>query len=70
MKNNKIRVINDAGEEKEFDPLFTFESDETKKSYIVYTDHEKDLMLVSLLVHDGLKSGNPKEKYTRFDLLY
>ena len=32
-----------------------------------YTDHEKDLMLVSLLVHDGLKSGNPKEKYTRFD---
>ena len=42
MKNNKIRLINDAGEEKEFDPLFTFESDETKKSYIVYTDHEKD----------------------------
>ncbi len=32
-----------------------------------YTNHEKDLMLVSLLVHDGLKSGNPKEKYTRFD---
>ena len=32
-----------------------------------YTDHEKDLMLVSLLVRDGLKSGNPKEKYTRFD---
>ena len=32
-----------------------------------YTDHEKDLMLISLLVHDGLKSGNPKEKYTRFD---
>ena len=22
-----------------------------------YTDHEKDLMLISLLVHDGLKSG-------------
>ena len=32
-----------------------------------YNDHEKDLMLISLLVHDGLKSGNPKEKYTRFD---
>ena len=32
-----------------------------------YTEHEKDLMLLSLLVHDGLKSGNPKEKYTRFD---
>ena len=32
-----------------------------------YTSHEKDLMLMSLLVHDGLKLGNPKEKYTRFD---
>ena len=32
-----------------------------------YTSHEKDLMLMSLLVHDGLKLGMPKEKYTRFD---
>ena len=32
-----------------------------------YNEHEKDLLLISLLVHDGLKSGNPKEKYTRFD---
>ncbi len=32
-----------------------------------YTDREKDLMLMSLLIHDGLKLGNPKERYTRFD---
>ena len=32
-----------------------------------YTPREKDLMLMSLLVHDGLKLGLPKEKYTRFD---
>ena len=32
-----------------------------------YTSHEKDLMLLALLVHDGLKLGMPKEKYTRFD---
>ena len=32
-----------------------------------YTSHEKDLMLIALLVHDGLKLGRPKEKYTRFD---
>ncbi len=32
-----------------------------------YTSHEKDLMLMSLLVHDGLKLGIPQEKYTRFD---
>ena len=32
-----------------------------------YTDIEKDLMLMGLLLHDGVKSGIPKEKYTRFD---
>ena len=32
-----------------------------------YTEHEKDLMLMALLVHDGLKLGLPQEKYTRFD---
>ncbi len=32
-----------------------------------YTSREKDLMMMSLLVHDGLKLGLPKERYTRFD---
>ena len=31
------------------------------------TDREKDLLLMSLLVHDGLKLGLPQEKYSRFD---
>ena len=32
-----------------------------------YTSDEKDLMLMALLIHDGLKLGKDKEKYTRFD---
>ena len=32
-----------------------------------YTELEKDLMIMALMIHDGLKSGMPKEKYTRFD---
>lgn len=32
-----------------------------------YTSDEKDLMYMAIILHDGLKSGNPKEKYTRFD---
>ena len=32
-----------------------------------YTDLEKDLMLFSLIMHDSVKSGIPKEEYTRFD---
>ncbi len=32
-----------------------------------YKDSEKDIMLMGLLLHDGLKSGVTQEKYTRFD---
>lgn len=33
----------------------------------LFTNHEKDCILIGLLVHDGLKKGDPEEKYTRFD---
>ena len=33
----------------------------------VFTDNEKDSILIALLLHDGLKEGIVKEKYTRFD---
>ena len=33
----------------------------------VFTDDEKDIILISLMLHDGLKEGFPKEKYTKFD---
>lgn len=32
-----------------------------------YTSIEKDIMLMGLLLHDGLKLGIPREQYTRFD---
>lgn len=32
-----------------------------------YTNHEKDLMLMALLLHDGFKKGVKEERYTRFD---
>ncbi len=37
-----FKVINDEGKEVECEVLFTFESDETKKNYIVYTDNTLD----------------------------
>ena len=37
-----FKVINDEGKEVECEVLFTFESDETKKNYIVYTDNTTD----------------------------
>ncbi len=38
----KILIKNDLGEEKEFDVLFTFNSKETGKKYVTYTDYTKD----------------------------
>ncbi len=32
-----------------------------------YTPREKDLMIVALTLHDGIKHGIPEEKYTRAD---
>ena len=44
MKEEQMtfKVINDEGKEIECEVLFTFESDETKKNYIVYTDNTLD----------------------------
>lgn len=39
---NSFKVINDQGQEVVCDILFTFDSEETNKSYIVYTDNSKD----------------------------
>jgi len=33
----------------------------------VFTPKEKDLMILVLMLHDGLKHGVPKEQYVRFD---
>ena len=41
-KKGVFTIINDKGEEVECEILFTFDSDETKKSYIVYTDNTLD----------------------------
>ena len=42
MKENKFVLLDEKGQEKEYDVLFTFESEETNKNYIVYTDNSLD----------------------------
>ncbi len=39
---NKLKVKNDLGEEKEYDILMSFTSDNTGKDYVVYTDFTKE----------------------------
>ena len=44
MKNEEMtfKVLSDEGKEIECEVLFTFESEETGKNYIVYTDNSID----------------------------
>ena len=42
MKKNSFTMIDDNGNETVYDILFTFESEETHKNYIVYTDNTRD----------------------------
>ena len=39
---NKFTLIDDEGKELECEILFTFNSEETKKDYMVYTDNTTD----------------------------
>ena len=41
-KKGRFTIVNEQGESLECEVLFTFDSDETNKSYIVYTDNTKD----------------------------
>ena len=41
-KENTFKIIDKDGKEIEFEILFTFESDETNKNYMVYTDNTTD----------------------------
>ena len=41
-EKNIFTVLNDEGKEITCEVLFTFDSEETKKSYIVYTDNSTD----------------------------
>ena len=42
FKDNKFTVLREDGTSVTCDVLFTFDSEETGKSYVVYTDNTKD----------------------------
>ena len=54
---NEFEIFNDRGEKITCNALFTFESDETGKNYIVYTDNTVD------------EEGNKKVYASTFDPL-
>lgn len=52
MEANKIQVIDDQGNEKEFEVLFTFNNDELNKQYVLYYDPTADEPSVFASIYD------------------
>lgn len=42
LEKTTFTILDEEGTEREYDVLFTFDNEETKKSYIVYTDNTMD----------------------------
>ena len=42
MEDKSFTMLNELGEEIKYDVLFTFDSEDTNKSYIAYTDNTYD----------------------------
>lgn len=55
MEKNTFTVVDDQGKEVQCEVLFTFDSDETGKHYIIYTDNTVD------------EEGNTKVYASTFD---
>ena len=71
-----LTIKNDQGEEKEYEILLSFDSDEDHKKYVTYTDYTKDedgaiICYSSVLEDDGHLSEitNEKAKETINELL-
>lgn len=55
MEANKIQVIDDQGNEKEFEVLFTFNNDELNRQYVLYYDStiEEPSVFASIFDDEG-----------------
>lgn len=59
--NNKVFTAKDnKGVEKQFEIIYKFDSDQTKKSYIIYTDGEKEDGLLRVYANVYDKTGANK----------
>lgn len=60
-KNSVFTAKNDKGETKTYEIIFKFDSEETKKSYVVYTDNTKEKGKLKVYANVYDKTGRSKE---------
>ena len=65
-EKSKFTLVNDKGEEIVCEILFTFDSDETGKSYVVYTDNTKD-ETGNIQVYASIY--NPKDEHSKLEAI-
>lgn len=69
MDANKIQVIDDNGNEIEFEVLFTFESDESGKKYVLYYNPEDENPQVFSSIYDDEGHLYPVETPDEWDMI-
>ncbi|MCD7810050.1 MAG: DUF1292 domain-containing protein [Erysipelotrichaceae bacterium] len=69
MDSDRIAIVDDAGNEKEYTVLFTFESEETNKNYVLYYDEDEDEPEVMTSVFDEDGNLYPVESETEWDMI-
>ena len=69
MDVNKIQVIDDDGNELEFDVLFTFDSEDTGKKYVLYYDANDEDAKVYSSIYDDDGNLYPIETPDEWDMI-
>ena len=69
---NVIKIINEDGNEQEYEILMLFRLEKTKKNYIIYTDNSKDedgnlMVLASIYNEDNGVRLDPIETEEEWD---
>lgn len=60
-KNNVFTVKTSSGKTETYEIIFTFDSEETKKSYVVYTDNQKEKGKLKVYANIYDKTGRIKD---------
>ncbi len=69
MDSDTIIITDDNGNEKEFGVLFTFNSDEFEKSYVLYYDLGEDEFEVYSSIYDEEGHLYPVETKEEWDMI-
>lgn len=69
MDESKIQVIDDEGNELEFDVLFTFDNEENGKKYVLYYDAEEEEPQVFSSIYDDEGHLYPVETPEEWDMI-